>query len=292
MNSVYVVGSINNDVVVDAERHPKLGETVFGNSINCYPGGKGANQAVAAAKAGSGTKMIGAVGGDSAGSELIEYLEASGIDTTGIVVENNTSTGTAFITVANGDNTIVVVPGANMQLDLDKTDFFKPEASDTLVAQYETPIRITQKAFDRAVAVGAKTILNPAPAADVSDELLLVTNFLIVNEHEFKAIFGVEPSIDNLEKAAQLRSFQGSIVVTLGEEGVIAWIENIAYEVKGERVDTVDSTGAGDCFVGYFAACITRGLSAEECLRRANHAAAISVTRKGAAISIPDYSEL
>ncbi|MCL2451720.1 ribokinase [Candidatus Saccharibacteria bacterium] len=289
MPSVYVVGSINDDIVVSADRCPGLGETVVGSSLQHFPGGKGANQAVAAARAGASTSMIGLVGDDSVGRQLVEFLKSSGVDTNSIATTSDAPTGTAIITIACGENTIAVVAGANGLLDETALVNFKPEPGDVVVAQYETPIKTTVAAFKKAKESHATTILNPAPAGDVNDELLNLIDYLVVNEHEYKMIFGAAPNIDTLATVAKERGFAGSIIVTLGADGLIALRDGQVHSLAGHEVDVVDSTGAGDCFVGYFAAGIAKGSTFEKSLERANLAAATSVTKLGAASSIPSY---
>jgi len=287
MSKVHIIGSINDDIVATTERHPKPGETVVGSNLKHFPGGKGLNQAVAAARAGADTTMIGLVGDDSAGRQLTEFLKQSGVNMNLIKAVSDVPTGTAIITVAGGENTIVVVAGANGLLDPDNLDKFNPQADDVVVAQYETPIATTSAAFKKAKANSAATILNPAPAAAVSDQLLELTDFLVVNEHEFQLIFDVPPEMDVLVETAAKRKFTGAIIVTLGADGLMALYGGETYRLSGHQVDVVDSTGAGDCFVGYFTAGLATGLTFEKSLERANYAAALSVTKPGAAASIP-----
>lgn len=292
---VIVIGSLNHDVVVGAERHPLPGETVRGSSLAYFPGGKGLNQAVASARAGATTAMIGCIGDDAAGDLLDGFLADSGVDTSGVVRDRRLPTGTAIVTVSGGENTIVVVPGANGALTRDRLTTSAFGAGDVVVAQFETPTDTTREAFVRARAVGATTVLNPAPAAEVRPDLLDVTDVLVVNEHEFETVFGADAHgvVDAaVSPAGASDRYRGTIVVTLGADGVVAWSPGGRIRVHGEPVEAVDSTGAGDCFVGYLAAGIASGEPLDVVVRRANRAAARSVTRPGAAASIPAIGAL
>lgn len=292
MGHVFVIGSINDDVVVTAPRHPKVGETLAGSDLKHFPGGKGANQAVAAARSGASTTMIGLVGADAAGRELTAYLAESGIDTESINSTDAAPTGTALITVAGGDNTIVVVPGANGLLDRSHLKGFEPGVGDVALAQFETPVETTLEAFERARGAGATTILNPAPASQVAQALLDVVDVLIVNEHEYALMFGREAVEADIMAVPRAAGFSGRVILTLGSAGVLAATESGTVRVAGRSVDAVDSTGAGDCFVGYLAGGLVGGLTFEASITRANVAAAMSVTRPGAASSIPTLAEL
>jgi ribokinase len=235
--------------------------------------------------------MFGLVGDDAAGNELMTFLQGAGVNTDAVLTAE-APTGTALITVAGGDNTIVVVAGANGLLTPKHLADFEPEKGDVVVAQYETPIQTTAEAFKKAKASGAITVLNPAPAADVPQELLALVDFLVVNEHEYKIIYSELPDADSLKIQVQSRDFMGNLVVTLGRDGAMALFAGEYYRQAGVVVDAVDSTGAGDCFVGYFAAGLADGLDPAVSIERANRAAAISVTRVGAASSIPTVDEL
>jgi ribokinase len=280
---VVVVGSVNRDLVVGVDRHPGPGETLLGTSLVSTTGGKGGNQATAAARAGAPTALVARVGDDEAGRACLAELRGAGVDTTFTEVDPGAPTGTAVVTVAGGENTIVVVPGANGRL----ADVEVPLApGDAVVAQHETPIAPVAAAFARARAAGATTVLNPAPAAPVADEVLALVDVLVVNEHELGIVFaGATPD----ERPA----FAGTVVVTLGRRGVRAWpADGPAVDVAGRPVAAVDSTGAGDCFVGYLVAALVAGVPLEAALDRANRAAALSTTRPGAAASVPTAAEV
>src|ERR1700687_5019902 len=182
MGRVFVAGSINMDVVATADRHPHIREIVAGSAVLYFPGGKGANQAVAAAKLGAPTTLIGRLGKDAFGDELKAFLAAQGIDLSFVQQTSDTHTGTAIITVANADNTIVVIPGANAQVSAADVETPTLATGDIAVSQFEIPLPTIDAFFERARAAGATTILNPAPAQKFSRDLLALVDILIVNE--------------------------------------------------------------------------------------------------------------
>jgi ribokinase len=295
MFKVFVVGSLNQDLVIEVERHPAPGETVRGSSISRFPGGKGLNQAVASAAAGAPTVMIGCVGEDDAADVLHAVLAESGVDTKRVCRTPRAPTGMAIVTVCGGENAIVVLPGANGELTIDGAAMADLGAGDVVVAQFETPVGTTLHAFQQAKAIGAITLLNPAPAGAVPQALLDVTDIVVLNEHELGAVFGVAAhaiiEADILPNVVTER-YNRILVLTLGAAGVVAWSQMRRYRAPGERVDVVDSTGAGDCFVGYLAAGIAAAVPLAMNLNRSNRAAALSVTRRGAATSIPTIDEI
>ncbi len=298
MGRVYVAGSINMDVVATADRHPRIGETVGGNAVLYFPGGKGANQAVAAAKLGAPTALIGRLGQDAFGRDLKAFLAAQGLDLSFVRDTAEAHTGTAIITVANADNTIVVISGANALVDA--TDIAAPALAkgDIAVSQFEIPLPAIDAFFKRARAAGATTILNPAPARGFSAELLDLVDILILNESElgFLTRTGLRDSDDHtrfIDAARTLQTGEDKIIcVTLGKRGVLALIDGKPLIVPGRAVNAVDTTGAGDCFVGAVAAQLAAGKSIREALAYANVAASISVQRMGAAPSMPTAAEV
>jgi len=295
MSRVHVVGSIIQDIVVEAPRHPRPGETVVGTTLRTHPGGKGANQAVAAARAGAAATLVGCVGDDAAGRDLLAVIQAAGVDCSAVRVISGVPTGTGFITLAAGENAIVAFLGANAHVGPELAARAESLPGDVCVAQLETPVETTLNAFRRARAVGAAIVFNPAPADDVPDALLALADILVVNEHEFASIFGVQ--VESCLPAdgtpvPVTRRFRGSVIATRGADGVLIWNGGSPVLIPGHPVAAVDSTGAGDCFVGYLAAGLAGGLSLERAARRGNRAAAISVTRRGAMSSIPSAAEL
>ena len=297
MGRVFVAGSINMDVVATAERHPKVGETVAGKEVLYFPGGKGANQAVAAAKQGVLTTLIGRLGEDPFGKELRTFLAAQSIDLGSVKDTTGAHTGTAVITVANSDNTIVVIPGANALVnaaDVAAASFAK---GDVAVSQFEIPLPAITAFFQRARERGAITILNPAPARAVGTELLGLVDILVLNETELGVLTGAELSEKDepnyfIEAARPLRSKGRSICITLGRRGVVALVGSEALLIPGRSVKAVDTTGAGDCFVGALASQLASNKPMREALTYANAAASICVQRMGAAPSMPTADEV
>ncbi|WFU58663.1 ribokinase [Bradyrhizobium pachyrhizi] len=296
MGRVFVAGSINMDVVATAERHPRIGETVAGEAVLYFPGGKGANQAVASAKLGIPTTLIGRLGTDAFGKELRTFLVAQGVDLAFVKDTDGTHSGTAIITLANADNTIVVVPGANGLVDADDVAAPILARGDVAVSQFEIPLPAIVAFFRRARAAGATTILNPAPAKKADKALLDLVDILVLNETELGYLTGTElrdgDTPERFSEAARTLG-QGKIVcVTLGKRGVLALVEDQPLLVPGREVKAVDTTGAGDCFVGALASQLAIGKPLGDALAYANAAASICVQRMGAAPSMPTAQEV
>ncbi|QPF86716.1 ribokinase [Bradyrhizobium genosp. L] len=296
MGRVFVAGSINMDVVATAERHPRIGETVAGDSVLYFPGGKGANQAVASAKQGVPTTLVGRLGADAFGQGLKTFLAAQGVDLSFVKDSPGTHSGTAIITVANADNTIVVVPGANALVDGDDIAAPGLAKGDVAVSQFEIPLPTITAFFKRARAAGATTVLNPAPMKPANTALLDLVDILILNETELGQLTGTELSVTDAagRYADAARTLaQGRIVcVTLGKRGVLALVDGEQLLVPGREVKAVDTTGAGDCFVGALAAQLASGSKLRDALSYANAAASICVQRMGAAPSMPTAEEV
>ncbi|MGL9620032.1 ribokinase [Bradyrhizobium sp. U531] len=297
MGRVFVAGSINMDVVATADRHPRVGETVAGRQVLYFPGGKGANQAVAASRLGARTTLIGRLGRDAFGAELRTFLGAQGIDLDS-VRDADTHTGTAIITVAASDNTIVVIPGSNALVSADDVAAVPMAKGDVAVSQFEIPLPTIAAFFARARAAGAVTVLNPAPAQTMSRELLALVDILVLNETELGFLAGAELSesdeaveIIGVARKLQARADQ-TICVTLGRRGVLALAASEELAVPGRTVKAVDTTGAGDCFVGALAAQLADGMPLRAALTFANIAASISVQRMGAGPSMPTAAEV
>jgi ribokinase len=298
MGCVFVTGSINMDVVATANRHPAIGETVAGQAVLYFPGGKGANQAVAAAKLGAPTTLIGCIGRDAFGQQLKAFLAAQGVELGFLRETTDAHTGTAIITVANTDNTIVVVSGANALVS--EADIAAPilAKGDIAVSQFEIPLPAVTAFFQRARAAGATTILNPAPAIKFGRELLNLVDILILNETELGFLAGIElrdgdEPVRFIEAARSLQLGQDKIIsVTLGRSGALALAGGEPLMVEGRAVEAVDTTGAGDCFVGAVAAQLAGGKSICDALTYANAAASICVQRMGAGPSMPTAAEV
>jgi ribokinase len=298
MGGVFVAGSINMDVVATADRHPRIGETVAGREVLYFPGGKGANQAVAAAKLGAATTLIGRVGRDAFGHDLRAFLAAQGIDLAFVQDTPETPTGTAVITVADADNTIVVIPGANALVtsaDVAAAAFSK---GDVAVSQFEIPLPAIGAFFKRARVAGATTILNPAPAIEFEPALLDLADILILNETElgFLTKTKFHGADDHARFIDVLRSSQMGInkitCVTLGKRGLVALVDGEPVIIPGREARAIDTTGAGDCFVGAVAAQLANGKPVLDALNYANIAASICVQRMGAAPSMPTAAEV
>ncbi len=298
MGSVLVAGSINMDVVATAERHPRVGETVAGKDVLYFPGGKGANQAVAAAKLGARTELIGRLGKDAFGAELRAFLTGQGVDMSLVRETAGAHTGTAIITLANADNTIVVIPGANGLMTPDDVAAVQLSKGDVAVSQFEIPLPAISTFFARARMAGAATILNPAPAREFGQDLLDLVDVLVLNETELGLLTktGLHEGDDTARFVGAARALQVRreqiICVTLGKRGVLALVDDQTIIVPGRAVKAIDTTGAGDCFVGALAAQLALGTTILDAIGYANAAASISVQRMGAAPSMPTAAEV
>jgi ribokinase len=298
MGRVFVAGSINMDVVATADRHPRIGETIAGHAVLYFPGGKGANQAVAAAKLGAPTTLIGRLGKDAFGQQLRTFLATQGIDLTFVQDTAEAHSGTAIITVANADNTIVVIPGANALVSAADVEAATLARGDVAVSQFEIPLPAISAFFRRAHATGATTILNPAPAIEFDRRLLELVDILVLNETELGLLTKTELRDDDdqarlLDAARSLQAGGDKIIcVTLGKRGVVALVGGAPLIIPGRAVKAVDTTGAGDCFVGALAAQLAGGSPIHHALDYANAAASICVQRMGAAPSMPTATEV
>jgi ribokinase len=295
---VLVAGSINMDIVVTAARFPAVGETVAGSDVRFFPGGKGANQAVAAAKCGAPTALIGRLGEDAFAAELRAFLAGQGVDLRHVAVTAGASTGVALITVHAADNTIVVIPGANGMVTPADAGIPAINAGDVLVSQFEIPLAAIAAFFSRGRAAGARTILNPAPVVTCGPALLDLVDILVLNETELGVLAradvgeGDAPErIADVARRLQRRKDQ-IICVTLGKRGAVALIDGNTIAIPGRAVTAVDTTGAGDCFVGSLAARLSDGATLRDALEYANVAASICVQRHGAGPSMPAADEV
>lgn len=283
------------DLVAQVERMPLPGETVFGTEVSQIPGGKGANQAVAAARLGQNTAMIGALGDDSFADALRQFLEAESLDISGLRYVNGAS-GTAIITLdAGGENAIVVVPGANDQLSAEQLQTVTFSAGDVLLLQNEIPDAVNMQAAKLARAGGAAVVYNTAPYRPLGDMAQHV-DYLVANETEFAQLVGDYPEGMTPERVAEQLG-QGvlagtDVIVTVGADGIIARIAGEIVRVAGHTVTVRDTTGAGDCFCGALAAALARGNEPARALPFANAAAALSVQRLGASSGMPSLAEV
>ena len=298
MSEVVVVGSLNMDLVVRAPRLPVPGETLLGGGFSTVPGGKGANQAVAAARLGARTAMIGCVGDDAFGRQLRSGLEADHIDVSAVRTVPGRSSGVALIVVDDGGrNGIVVVSGANAELspeDIDRQSRLIAGAH-VVTLQLETPLGTVERAARAAKQQGKIVVLNPAPAQPLPPAVIQCADFLVPNEIEAAILTGLRvESIDSATEVARRLRIQGAanVLVTLGERGVVAVTDAGVQHFPARRVQAVDSTGAGDTFIGGFSAALAAGRTVTDAIAFAQAAAAISVTRPGAQPSIPFAHEV
>ncbi|MFD7490241.1 MULTISPECIES: ribokinase [Streptomyces] len=291
MTHIAVLGSTNMDLVAYVAKAPQRGETVTGREFRTIPGGKGANQAVAAAHAGSDVSMIGAVGADAFGSQLRTTLEHSGVDTDHLRTTEGPS-GTAHIVVDDeGGNEIVVIPGANGTVDhLAPGDEALIAGADALLLQLEIPLAAVLAGAEAARRHGVRTILTPSPVQSLPPELLASIDLLVPNEHEAAALTGLT---DPRDAATALLDQVPEVVVTLGAAGSLyASRDAEPFTVPAPRVTAVDSTGAGDTFVGTLAVALAEGRPMRAALAWASTAASMSVQRPGASSSMPYRSEI
>ncbi|HEY5755884.1 MAG TPA: ribokinase [Steroidobacter sp.] len=294
---IVVVGSSNTDMIIKVKRIPRAGETVLGGEFMSAAGGKGANQAVAASRAGGQVSLIARVGSDVLGDRAIAGFVKDGIDVSGVTRDRRLASGTAFIFVAgNGENSIAVASGANARLSpADVTKARAVARAKVLLMQLETPLDTVSKAARLAVAHGALVILNPAPARSLPNDLLRYVSILTPNQSEAELLTGIRlNSIANAEKAAEKLRRRGvrTVVLTLGARGALIADERGTRLVSGFKVKAVDTTAAGDTFNGALAVALAEGQPIDQAVLVANAAAAISVTRWGAQPSAPTRREI
>lgn len=294
VNHVVVLGSINVDTTYHVNRFPQPGETIAAQSKSSAPGGKGANQAVAAARSGAQTAFVGAVGSDNEGQYMLEALKENDIDTSHINIDKYHGTGSAAITLdANGQNDIMVYGGANQAMQpgefgdlselLTHTDF--------LIAQFETPQAVALDLFKQAKEQGVTTVLNPAPAHEIMPELLQYTDVIAPNETECALLTGIElTDEDSMLKSADYFRERGvkHLLITLGDRGVFYSTPDDHGLVPALKVKAVDTTAAGDTFIGALCSQLEKDLAnVEDSLRYAQRASSLTVQRMGAMPSIP-----
>jgi ribokinase len=296
--SVVVVGSLNMDLIIRAPRIPRPGETLLGGTFHTAPGGKGANQAVAAGRLGGRVSMVGRVGADDFGPALRAELAAAGVDHRHVSEDPDAATGVALIVVDDaGENSIVVASGANMRLTAEDVQGCTEviAAADVLLLQLECPLRAIQKAIETARSHGVTVVLNPAPARKLPAEVLRGIDVLIPNESETALLTGRAPQSDaEFKQAARqlLAQGVGIVVLTLGGRGAMLATPRDATLVPAFPVSPVDTTAAGDAFVGGFAVALGEGKSLPEAVRWGNAAGALATTRLGAQPSLPGREEV
>ena len=291
---IVVFGSINIDLVTHVEHIAAPGETVLGQSYSRIPGGKGANQALAARRAGAKVALVGATGLDGFADTALSLLLAEGVDLTG-VAHLDQPTGAAFIAVdASGQNAITVAAGANGQARGAQLDSVPVHESDILLLQREVPDQESARAAAIAKGRGCRIVLNLAPAGRIADDFLESIDVLVLNEHEAAYLareFGLGADHTSLAKHLAER-YGTATVVTLGAEGAVGWFEGAEHRAASPKIEAVDTTAAGDTFVGAFAAALDAGLPFGTALRRGTVAGSLACTRHGAQPSIPTGAEI
>ncbi|MCS7060749.1 MAG: ribokinase [Anaerolineae bacterium] len=297
-SAICVVGSANADMVTRLPRMPRRGETVLGNSFNTFYGGKGANQAVTAARLGARVSMVARVGRDIFGENIVRNFQAQGIDVRYVVFDEAASTGVATVLVDDeAHNYLVLVPGANAALSVEDVRAAQDtiRSAGTVVCQLEVPIPTSIEAFRLAKQAGARTILNPAPAQPLPDELLALTDLCVPNETEAETLTGLPVgTLAEAETAARLLLQRGpqAVIVTLGARGALCVTADGADYAPAFKVQAVDPTAAGDAFIGALAVFLSEGADLSVAVRKANVTAALSVTRMGAQSSLPQRIEV
>ncbi len=290
---ILVLGSVNMDLVFQTPRMPAPGETLMGESFHQIHGGKGANQAVAAARMGGRVHLVACVGDDDFGRRSLSSLAQDGIDTQFVRQVKACTTGVAGILLdAHGENSIVLAAGANAHLDQNDIDRAASLLTDAkiLVCQLETPIESVSYAIKLAHDAGVKVLLNPAPMQKLNDDLLALVDFLVLNETEAQQLTGlaVDSQAQAFEAGLALRKRGvGVVIITLGSSGIVLVTENHRESLPAYRVEVVDTTAAGDTFVGSLAVALGEGLELNAACDLAQRAAALAVTQLGAQTSIP-----
>ena len=298
MGKIVVVGSSNTDLVVRATRMPEAGETVMGEKFMMTAGGKGANQAVAARRLGGDVTFIAKVGCDMFGDKAIEGYAAEGLDTSTILRDEYAPSGVALITVdGNAENCIVVAPGANNKLSSSDIDSMRShiESADYLLLQLEVPMDVVEHAASIAYGAGVKVVLNPAPAATLSEHLLKQLDIITPNRTEIQLLTGVAVTdLESAERAAKVLLDKGvqRVVVTLGSMGALVCDGVRFVHIPAHKVTPVDTTAAGDTFNAGLCVALCEGRSLSDAVRFATAASAIAVTRLGAQASVPYRHEI
>ncbi|GAB4459225.1 MAG: ribokinase [Anaerolineales bacterium] len=295
MPSILVVGSLNADLVVRAPRFPQPGETISGEDLQVLPGGKGANQAVAAARLGAKVSMLGRVGRDNFGDFLLDNLKTNNVNSS-LVQRDDASTGTAIIVVdADGQNSIVLSPGANGKVSPADVEHASFSTLDLLLLQLEIPTPTVFRAAQLARQNGVRVLLNPAPARPLPDELIALADFLIPNETELSLLTGMDVSgVSSAEAAARKLLERGAqnVIVTLGGKGALIVDKSTSRHVEAFKVDVVDTTAAGDAFIGGFAVALDTASSLADAVRYGCACGALACTKFGAQPSLPGRTEV
>ena len=297
MSRVVVCGSLNMDVVVQSARRPAPGETILGAEVSFLPGGKGLNQAIASARLGTPTAMVGAVGNDAFSNSLRGFLADNDVDSSGVTEVDGPATGVALIQVTEGDNSITVASGANMHFEASMLRH-APLPDEVWVAQFETPLAATQEILAAAHAAGARTVLNLAPFIEHPVGLMQSVDVAVLNEIELSQATGAKLDASSPQEsvvaACNILRERGAraVIATLGARGAIVVSATGVDTIPAFQTKVVDTTGAGDCFVGALASRLAAGLTPAEAARFASAAASCSVERLGAAPAMPTDQEV
>lgn len=288
-SKIVVVGSINADLVAITKKRPLPGETVLGEDFFIVPGGKGANQAVAVSRLGVEAYMVGCIGNDSNGEYLYASLKNEGVNVDYIKKITDVSTGTAVITLEEGENSIIVIPGTNYEVTPQiiksmENVFMK---ADIVILQLEIPIETVEYVASLCKEKNIPVILNPAPAVKLSKELIENVSYITPNEHEYKIVFNTNEEIDEL-----LKKYPNKLLITQGDKGVVFNDGKDLVTVDSIKADVIDTTGAGDTFNGALAYALTNQYDLKNAIHFANTAAGLSVTKLGAQTGMPSLKEV
>ncbi|MFD0869268.1 Ribokinase [Chlamydia abortus] len=289
MGKIAVVGSLNMDYFIETDVLPKMGETVLGNHFFRSPGGKGANQAVAASRLGGDVTMFGSLGEDENGHAIREHLQKERVDLAHLNLVGDRPTGVAFVELCGGDNRIIVVPGANRSTNVNYMQRITTEllSYDVIVFQFETPLEIMDFIIPVLHRHGKIIIVNPAPAAKLNQTIIDKITYLTPNGHEFQALLDTNGSIDEI-----LQAYPNKLIITLGDKGVSYHDGDQVVNIPCIEVTPVDTTGSGDTFTGALATALAEGRNLHDSILFANTAAGLSVTKRGAQSGMPYRNEV
>lgn len=288
MKNIVVIGSISTDFIVETKVIPIEGETVIGDNFSIMFGGKGANQAIATARLGMNTTMIGCVGNDNYGEIILNNFKDNSVNVESIATKENCTTGSAIITVMNGDNRIIIVEGANKQVTIEQVKEHQSIilASDLVIIQQEIPEETVEYLIEYCSENKKDIILNPAPARPIKRHLIDQLTYIIPNELEFEVTF------PNMTRTEALEKYPNKLIITLGEEGAVYYDGTKEVLVQACKCTAIDTTGAGDCFVAAFATAIQSSFSINEAIRFACIASSIAIQHLGAQGGMPTLEEM
>lgn len=297
MKKIIVLGSLNMDLTIQSDAIPVKGETIHGYDFFTNPGGKGGNQAVASAKLGSETEMIACVGDDMFGREMISKLDSYGVKTSNIMVSNDAATGVAMITRCENDNRIILGSGANYALNFEdvKNRFDKiANKGDIFLTQLENRYDVVIKSLKYAKENGLYTIFNPAPARILEKEVYEYIDLIVVNQSECHLLTGIYPDDEESYKKAlyEFKDRGCNAIITLGCDGSITLLDDVMFFVDSVKVDAVDTTAAGDSYIGALCNYLSEGKDLIDAMKFGAKVAAVTVTRKGAQVAIPTKQEV